>query len=262
MSERRGRPSAAALAAADAIRAVPAQTPAPKARSRKGDSSAISSYNAETVKADVLAVFERAQHSSAAHGAALKRLSSLLGEAETIVSSTVVELLKRALLFLFRDIRCILFFLFTAGLLSASAPERVLHFAAAFIACPAGAEAVDDEMADRFQVAAVRFLLRALEVSDKVVRQKAAQLLAEVIQRAGASWKLRDVVSEPLLARLHDRIPQVRVFAASALAAMIGLQDEEDGDDDDLHQQLYTALECDDAPCDYKVPFDVIVTDS
>ena len=101
--------------------------------------------------------------------------------------------------------------------------EKVLAFLAAFC----GFQAAEREQdAEKFVEDLVWDLLDFVSAVDKVVRTRACQLLTLILgQLPELDEQLSDSIQDTLLARLRDKLPAVRTFAAASVARLADPQE-------------------------------------
>ncbi|CAK9882254.1 unnamed protein product [Sphagnum jensenii] len=112
------------------------------------------------------------------------------------------------------------------------AVERVVRFVATFTAYRDEEHANDcDDFVEEF----LKHLLQLAEARDRTVRYRTCQLISEVMTRLGEDVEVSDDVWVALISsmqqRMQDKVPFVRVFAASALARLVtgggsGIEDD------------------------------------
>ncbi|CAM6036363.1 unnamed protein product [Sphagnum compactum] len=112
------------------------------------------------------------------------------------------------------------------------AVERVVRFVATFTAYRDEEHANDcDDFVEEF----LKHLLQLAEASHRTVRYRTCQLISEVMTRLGEDVEVSDDVWVALISsmqqRMQDKVPFVRVFAASALARLVtgggsGIEDD------------------------------------
>ncbi|KAJ1480954.1 armadillo-type protein [Baffinella frigidus] len=164
------------------------------------------------VSEQVLGALEECQRSFAVHRKCILRLKQAQVADPEEFKETFVECLNRALLVFKRE----------------PAVERFVKLVSSFVSFSNDKYARDGDMAATL----LEYLIPLTASKDKAVRFRSCQLTAMLLNALGADSEvgeeLFEEMADAMLVRLKDKIPVVRVFAASALSRLQDPTDEED----------------------------------